>query len=54
MVMGGQSPKVEFEETLGPLIGAVLGFVEPNLIQISALLLLGYVTLGYNNLNFII
>lgn len=49
-----QNPKVEFEESIGPVIGAVLGCVEPNLIQISALLLLGYVTLGYNNLNFII
>lgn len=52
MMGNGQNPKVEVEEAVGPRVRAVLGCVEPSLIQVSALLLLGCVTLGYNNLNF--
>lgn len=51
-----ENPKVEFEEALGPTVRAVLGCVEPSLLQVSALHLFGLCDfrLLYNNLNFII
>ena len=50
-----QNPRVEFEEALGPSVGAVLEYVEPSPIQVSSTYFgLCNLKLLYSNLNFII